>query len=241
MLYLTKIEGDILKRIIILLVSLLFVTNVHADKCTYDQKVELAKLANNIKVDYEEINETEHVIDGYNEYDIVIPSLYINIYNISKEFMLEISNDYNSEQINILSSNFNEGKYSFQDFDINKIINYEIKVYNNSDICDNYVVKTIKYKKPMINPNYTYDICKENQEISFCSKYITNEKKVYSMGIGLQQAVLNAKKYQNTIIDNTPEKENWFIKNWKYILGGTAGIITLSVALYLINKKRSEL
>ena len=70
-----------MKKIFLLFIFVSFF-NVYADKCTYDQKVELTKLANEIKVDYDEKSKDVHVIDE--QYDFITKDywLEISIYNI---------------------------------------------------------------------------------------------------------------------------------------------------------------
>ena len=92
----------------------------------------------------------------------------------------------------------------------------------------------------MYNLNYTYDVCKENEDIPFCNKYITSEKKVYKMGIGLQEAIISYKQTAEEKVENE-NKNNWFLNNYIYIVGGIIGIGVVAVGVIYINKKRSEI
>ena len=236
--FVCKIDGDVMKRIFVVLLSFCFV-NVYADKCTYDQKYELTKLANEIKIDYDEKSKDVHIKDEYYDYKTKDYWLEISIYNIPSDFILEITNDYNKEVINVYKSDIKDGVYRFKDYDYYKIINYSVNVINTST-CDRYTVKTIKYKKPMYNPNWSYDICKENENVPFCNKYILSSKKVYSMGIGLEEAIDNFKKTGDEKVEDNKEG-NWFKKNYKYLFIGVFGAVAVGGIIFYINKKRGEI
>lgn len=213
--------------------------DVYADKCTYDQKYELTRFANEIKIDYDENSKDVHIKDEYYDYKTKEYWLELSIYNIPKDFILEITNDYNKEVVNVYTGDINDGVYTFKDYDYSKIINYTVKVINTGT-CDRYTVKTIKYKKPMFNPNYTYAICKENENVPFCNKYITSEKKIYNAGIGLEEAINNFKLTNEEKVENI-DKKNWFEKNYKYIIIGVLGLSVVGGLVFYINKKRSEI
>lgn len=227
-----------MKKIFIMFLFICFI-NVHADKCTYDQKVELTKLANEIKVDYDEKSKDVHVIDE--QYDFIAKDywLEISIYNIPKDFILEISNDYNDDIIKLYDNSIKDGLYTFKDYDYYKIINYKVDIYNVST-CDKYLVKTITYKKPMYNPNYAYDICKKNEDIPFCNKYVLSNKKIFNMGIGLNEAVNNYKQTNEEKVEKV-EKDVWIKKNYKYIIGGVMTVLFIVGVVLYINKRRGEL
>lgn len=227
-----------MKKIFLLFILVSFI-NVYADKCTYDQKVELTKLANEIKIDYDEKSKDVHISDEFYEYDTKDVWLELSIYNIPKDFVLEISNDYNKDVISVYGNDIKEGTYTFKDYDYYKIINYSVKVINTST-CDRYTVKTIKYKKPMYNLNYTYDVCKDNEDVPFCNKYITSEKKIYKMGIGLQEAINSYKQTAEEKVENE-NKKNWFSNNYIYIIGGIVVVGVIAIGVVYINKKRSEI
>lgn len=227
-----------MKKIFLLFIFVSFI-NVYADKCTYDQKVELTKLANEIKVDYDEKSKDVHVIDE--QYDFITKDywLEISIYNIPKDFILEISNDYNDDIIKVHDNSIKDGLYTFKDYDYYKIINYKVDIYNVST-CDTYKVKSISFRKPMLNPNYYYDVCKSNDDLSICKKYITNSKLVYEAGIGLNDAI---KGFRNNEIqdfdgDSTTKSNN----NIYIIVGGVILFIGICGGIYyIIYRKRSAI
>lgn len=232
-----------MKYIILFILYVFSFLNVYAD-CDNKVKSNLLKEANQIKVDYEEKSETVHVNAYGDEFDMENYYLNVSLYNLTNNFSLQITNDYNDDNNTIISSYFVDGKYTFKDLNYNTIIKYKIDVYSDVDECDTYLVKTINYTKPMINPNYYYEACQDNDGISICKKYITNSKYIYNMGIGLDEAVNDIKKNGDKNIEE-PEEENnknFWQKYYVYILSGSGiFVVVLTTVLIIINKKRSEI
>lgn len=227
-----------MKYILILIMSL-FSMNVYADKCDSKTKSDLLKEANLIKVDYDEIEKTEEVDDGYNQYTAVDRSLDISLYNLTNNFSLEISNDINDEVIYAENNEFKDGKYTFNDDDAYTLAKYKIKVYSNTS-CDRYLIKTINYTKPMYNPNFNYAICDDNSGVPYCQKYITNKKYIFYNGIGLGEAIDDYKK-NGEVIPDEENKKNFFEKYYVYIIVGTVLIAGSVITIVLVNRKRSEI
>lgn len=227
-----------MKYILIIILSL-FSLNVSADKCDSKTKSDLLKEANQIKVDYDEIEKTEEVDDGYNKYTAVDRSLDISLYNLTNNFSLEISNDYDDKVIYVESNDIKDGKYTFNDKNMYHVVKYKISVYSNTS-CDRYLIKNISYTKPMYNSNYNYKICEENSSVPYCQKYITNKKYIFSSGIGLDKVIEDYKNNNNQIPDEI-EKESFFKKYLVYIIvGGVVVASGICIAIF-IKKKRSEL
>lgn len=231
-----------MKYIVLFMFSLFTYLGVYADTCDNKTKSGLLKEANAIKIDYEEKSETVHVNENGEEFDAEKSWLEISLYNVTNNFSLQISNDYNSDKLTVVNSMVTDGKYTFKDYNYNKIIKYKIEVYNNND-CDMYLVKTINYTKPMLNPNYYYQVCEENPGVNICKKFITNSKLIYNMGIGLDEAIKENKKNSSNIDDNEEEiKKNFWQKYYIYIIScGCVLTIAGAGAWIYINKKRSEI
>lgn len=227
-----------MKRLILITLCMLSL-NVYADKCDNSTKKELLKEANEIKVDYDEVVEQVHIKDEYYDYMADETSLNISIYNLTDNMQLEISNDYNDSMIFINKDDYKDGKYTFKDLSYLNVIKYKIEVYSNTS-CDKYLVKTINYTKPMYNYNYSYQICKDNSDISICQKYVTSDKNKYSMGIGLEEAV---EKYKSGEYKNEEEEQgkSFLENNYMYITVGIACLATITGIIVYINKKRSEI
>lgn len=226
-----------MKYILIIILSL-FSLNVSADKCDSKTKSDLLKEANQIKVDYDEVKETIHIKDEMYDQDFTKTTLDISLYNLTDNFSLEISNDKNNKVIYAENNKFKDGKYTFSDIDYYSIIKYKIAVYSNTS-CDKYLIKNITYTKPMYNINSSYGVCQDNENISYCQKYITNPKLVFSMGNGLKEAI-DKYKSGDTSIDEE-ENINFFKKYYPYILGGVGIVVVAGITFYLVNRKRSEI
>ena len=228
-----------MKYIVIIIISLFTSFNVYADKCDSKTKSDLLKEANQIKVDYEEIEKTEEVDDGYNKYTAVDRSLDISLYNLTNNFSLEISNDYDDKVIYVKNDKFKEGKYTFNDINTYHVVKYKISVYSNTS-CDRYLIKNITYTKPMYNSNYNYKICEENSSVPYCQKYITNKKYVFDAGKGLDKAIEDYKNNNNQMPEEI-DKESFFEKYKVYIITGGGVIVIATCVIIFIRKKRSEI
>ena len=227
-----------MKYILIIILSL-FSLNVSADKCDSKTKSDLLKEANQIKVDYDEIEKTEEVDDGYNKYTAVDRTLNISLYNLTNNFSLEISNDYDDKVIYVESNDIKDGKYTFNDINTYHVVKYKIAVYSNTS-CDKYLIKNISYTKPMYNSNYNYKICEENSSVPYCQKYIVNNRYVFDAGKGLDKAIEDYKNNNNQI-PGEENKEGFLKKYMVYIIiGGVIVIAGIGVTI-VIRKKRSEI
>lgn len=227
-----------MKKLFVLFLFMSFI-NVYADKCTYDQKVHLKKEVSNIKIDFEEKEKKIQIDNEEYKFETIDNYLELAIYNIPQNFILEITNDINDDKISVFDADVNDGKYIFNDYNYNRIINYKVEIYNTS-VCDMHIVKTINYKKPMFNPNYAYDICKENNDIPFCNKLIYTEKKIYKMGVGLNEAINNYRLTNNEKIEDNNE-QNWFIDNIGKIITASLFLFLLTFISIFIIRKRGEL
>ena len=231
-----------MKYIILFIISLFTSFNVYAVECDSKTKSNLLKEANQIKVDYEEKSETVHVNAYGDEFDMEKYWLEVSLYNLTNNFTLQISNDYNDDKITVISSMIKDGKYTFKDLNYNSIIKYKIELFTNSDSCDRYIVKTINYTKPMLNPNYAYESCQNNDGLSICKKYITNSNYIYNMGLGLDEAINDIKKNGDKNSEEPQENnKNFWQKYYIYIIASTSVLLIITVTLIIINKKRSEI
>ena len=228
-----------MKYIVIIIISLFTSFNVYADKCDSKTKSDLLKEANQIKVDYEEKTESVHVKDEMYDYTTDVTTLLVSIYNLTDNFSLEISNDVNDNISFANKKDYSSGKYTFDDIDYYKIINYKIKVYSNTS-CDRYLIKNITYTKPMYNSNYNYKICEENSSVPYCQKYITNKKYVFDAGKGLDKAIDDYKNNNNQMPEEI-DKESFFEKYKVYIITGGGVIVIATCVIIFIRKKRSEI
>lgn len=231
-----------MKYIVLFMFSLFTYLGVYADTCDSETKSSLLKEANAIKIDYEEKSEVVHVNENGEEFDAEKSWLEVSLYNVTNNFSLQISNDYNSDKLTVINSMIKDGKYTFKDYNYNRIIKYKIEVYNNND-CDMYLVKTINYTKPMLNPNYYYQVCEENPGVNICKKFITNSKLIYNMGIGLDEAIKENKGNKSDVDDNGNEtKKNFWQKYYVYIISCGCVLVIAGVGTWIyINKKRSEI
>ena len=240
-----------MKKVLVLLFSLVFgVLSVNARACTSDEISKINKEAENIKINYEIIEEkTKYKSEGEDEFnpsgfetEVVKDKIRITVYNITKNMFLLQSNDINSDRKTINYSDTTNGNYSFDVDDLYNLINYKFVVYSNLD-CTLTEIKSINFVKPMRNSYYDYQVCQEHQNVPVCQKYVSSDVNVSESA--LYDYVTNYKS-GNTAPNITSkvaprDNENFFEANKLYILIG-GGVVLIGVAAYLvISKKRSEL
>ena len=241
-----------MKKVIVLLISLVFgLVSVSARTCTTSEIDKVTKDAENVKISYEIIETTKKVkttedqefMPAGTELEVVEDTIRVTIYNMTKDMLLQETNDHDSEKRIINYSDTTNGNYSFDVENKGDIINYTYVVFTDLD-CDLTRIKTIKFVKPMKNSLYDMQACRDHQNVSICAKYVTEEPSITDGGI-----VEYLEKYQSG--KETPEaitskkagrsKETFFDAYKPYILGGL-GVAVVGVAIYVvINKKRSEL
>ena len=242
-----------MKKLIVLLISVVFgIVNVNARTCTKSEIDKVTKDAENIKINYEIIEtktkvkstvDQEYAPAG-TEYEVVNDTIRVTIYNITKDMFLQQTNDLNNEKKAINYSDTTNGNYSFDVENKANLINYTFIVYTNMD-CDMQRIKTINFVKPMKNPLYEMQACREYQNVPICAKYVTSEPNIedgalveylqkYQKGGHQSPDIITSKKAGRT-------EESFYEAYKPYILTGI-GLVVIGAAAYIvISRKRSEI
>lgn len=226
-----------MKRKLLIFAILLFPFGVFADECSSKERSELLKAANNLKVNYENTTEEGTRDDPtLGKIGYVNENILVNIYNISENIFLSITNDNDDKVISINYALTNNGKYVINDTEFQKIVNYTIKVYSHTD-CEMYLIKTINFKKPRLNPNYYYSMCDNYHDLKVCSKLIDDDSVIKSEAE--LRAYLNNydRLHNNKNNSNSEVSKNFIKKNYKYIIGA-GSVIVLGIVIYIIISKR---
>lgn len=235
-------------RKIILVLSLIFTfhqTYVFADTCDTETMKKLMKDANNIKINYE----TEVVIVENGAYltDGGSPTLertnfLIDIYNITDDIFVIASNDINNSKQIITYSDTNNGTYKLDTSEnFNKLGTYTFDIYAKNETCKNEKLKSVDFKKPITNPYYMMDICKENLDIPLCVQFVT-EVPNYINGTSINEYIkqyreTSTTKISTTVKENTDNKFINYIKaNKKYYVIGF--VIICIVLLFIVFRRR---
>ncbi len=221
--------------------------NVLADECRGEALTNLIKEANNIKINYEILEEKstqpvpkEYIeIVGKTETEVITEKIKINIYNITNNIYLEQTIDDNDDKKLINYSDTVNGKYSFVTDNISEYVNYKYNVYSNLNTCDKTLLKTINFIKPKHNYLSDFQLCVDNPDVPVCAKYITKD---INLGNNDLEDVINKYKNSNSVIVTTKVVNN--NSNNNYLLYGVIGgsILIIGVVVYIIiSKRRSAL
>lgn len=233
---------------IVLILSLIFTfhqTQVFADTCDTETMKKLMKDANNIKISYETEEKTvengAYLTDGGSP-TIVITNILLVIYNISDNIIIVSNNDINNSKQTITYSDSNNGTYKLDTYDnYNKLGVYTFDIYVKDGTCKNEKLRTVDFKKPITNPYYLMDICKENLDIPLCTQFI-NEFPRYFNNTTIGEYIKQYRK-TSTMFITSKESNNSDDKlinniNIKYYIGGF--IIIFAITIFVIIKKKGR-
>lgn len=248
-----------LKKIMFaLLISVIGLNSVNAAKsCSISEKAEFNKILPNIKANYEEKEkkvkyETKVLVDGKETIKTREEIQYyfdIVVVNLTEQFYLEISNDYDGETKTFRYSDSQDGIiiHSWEHLDL--VTTFTIKVFTSEKTgCPGTLQKTLTVRTPRLNEYYDGPSCQEVPEFNLCQKYVTYDTMEYENFKNKIDAYINKK---NSASDNSNEektKTTWekikdFVSDNKFyfIGGGIVLVIGTGVAIGLAVKKRRSI
>ena len=169
------------------LISVMCLSEVTAaSTCTTSEKTELNKIIPNIKGSYEiieeELDPSEYgILDSKDEESEVDPPktyyFNINIVNLTEQFYVVVTNDYNDETKTYNYSDVKDGILTFKWENIYEVTNFTIKVYTSRATgCADELQKTIPLRLPRYNEKADYVLCNQAQEFNLCQKFVTFAK-----------------------------------------------------------------
>ena len=174
-----------MKRIISFFVVLLLVFSplVHAEettttttsqKCSYTQKYELRKEAENIKAVYD-IKKDDN---GADYIEITLYNLKENLFiSYTVKYQKTKKENYDDKPVTLNHYNFNEnGEYVIKDYDNNDIKTYKFSVNDMNGVCGTGL-KVITIVKPKYNVYSDLDECRyfDSENYMYCKKWITKD------------------------------------------------------------------
>ncbi len=236
----------LLKRLLgVFVTSFLFMGNVYAAECSNSDKVELNKIANNVKIDYEVITEEVKFV----EMTSTVEKIKINILNITDEVYVVVSNDQGMETITFSHKDTKDGEVSFVWDNISTVANFTFSVYASEKTnCYGTKLTTLHKQTPRYNDYSEMDVCNDENMKDFylCQKYVTftdinNEgflDKVDSYISGKINEKGEEVKEELTFMDKVLkflDDYKWYIIGGVAIAGGTGGYI-----YYRKTKKQRE-
>ena len=231
------------KIITLLLMLILIVVPVKAEECSYTAKADAMKKADNVKVDYEVVEDKQEYEDGSTSTDEYFK---ISILNVTEDLYVEVSNDVTSE---ILTYNFDDAKDGVITFDWKEnevVTNFIIKVYASYQTpCEGTELKTIRKQTPRYNDYYNRAICLEEDMKDFylCEKY-TNLKEIdESMFITKIDSFMDGKIDETGKSTEEVKKEETFqdkLEKYKYFIFGGIIILVLGTTTVVVVRKRNR-
>lgn len=195
--------------------------SAHAE-CSSERIAELNKIANNVQVsyDYEMVDETP-------KFKVTVSNLTNDIYMVDDIFAQNISGTGDK----------------VLDYASGTHINFT--VYSNDNNCKNEALTTKYVNLPAFNYYYYDERCKDNSEYNYCKMWVDTSKLTdEEFAKGLEEY-----KNKNKTSLKEEKKENKkngiidFIDKNKTILfltGGAILVVTISVVIVLLNRKRKK-
>lgn len=227
-----------IKKLILTLIvffTILVGINVNAE-CTKEEIDKMNLYGTNVKASYNLIDNSVKKTateDGLSR-NYIIPNFAFNItvYNIMDSLYVKISNNINSEIINIKNSDTTNNMYTFVNSDFVNAYNYKLDVYYSSPGCGEKKIKTINISKPRYNVYSETDICQES-DANICKKFLTtNEDFTYDDFIErMNQETLNVNEVKSSVVQN-------FLKNNGKRLSIIIVLLTFVVVLIVIVRHR---
>ena len=176
-------------------------------ECSNDEKEKYKKLVENIRINYNYLNET----DNSNNFSLSISNLPKEIYIITYPVYV-FTNDTDNKYINITSGPIDGGT------------NVKISYYtSDNSTCPDQLLKTSTFNIPVYNEYWNDELCKGIEDFKYCSKFISN-KITYE---GFKKNVL---KYKNSINETEEIIEN---KNEGLLQKNLIIVITIFILLML--------
>ncbi len=238
-----------LKKIIIFIgLFFAFLINVNAAvSCPYSEQSNLNHLVSNMKV----INELDSELYEYPDLTDYRDFFNISVLNISKEFYVVITNNFNDEKVTLTYEDSKDDIVTYKWYETDYKATFNIKIYTSKETsCPDEVIKTFVTSTPRFNVYSLSSLCEELKDFTYCQEYVTfdelTEKEFQEKVERYKQGTID--KDGNETDENVKDDNAFikFIKTYKWyiigsiiILGSITGFIIYKV--YKRNKKRKEL
>ncbi|MBQ9834226.1 MAG: hypothetical protein IJO33_03440 [Bacilli bacterium] len=242
------------KKVVVMLAGILALINLNvanaASACSYEQQVELGKVASSVKAVYEEAsekvdpslyaptNETVGEVVLYRDYFKIIFT------NITKDIYVKVMNDYNEEVKFIRYKDTTDGMYTLNWYNLDDVVNFTYEVYSSDETdCRNEKYFTNYLITPMYNEFHDKIICEGITDYLPCQKYITVKMKYSEQFEKINEYLEVGKKEEK----EKEENKKWyeiigdFIKEHKVaFIAGSSIIVIAGVAIVVVNIRRKR-
>lgn len=234
----------------------LLTVKVNAATCNYEEKATLNNEISNVKANYEAkeriLSKEEYtipveIIGTEEEANYVSKTDYlsVNILNLTENFYIKVTNDYDDEEKIYQYSETTNGNITWDWHNVQKLVTYTIEIYASSKTgCEGTLLKTINLKLPRFNEYSTYSMCDSFPDYYLCKKFVTYGEIEYET---FAKKMNEKAEEKNKKEEEKEEKNNkWYNKVKKFIIDnkeifivGGVVIVTLTCGtVYIIIKKR---
>lgn len=246
--------GKLFLAVFVAIFSSITIVNA-ASKCDYNEQVELNNAAANIKASYEEaegkVSEEDLLPNDSGEIEVITYEYFkISVYNLSEDFYLKITNDYNDEVKYLYYQDSESGVVTYDWNNLDKVTNFTITVYSSNNTgCPNEEYRVIYLTTPRYNEFSELSKCIGNEDFYLCQKYSLEEE------VNLEEFDDKLEKFENNkeIVEDEKhddsnktlsEKIGDFIQENKVTIIIISTIIVLGgvvTTVIVIKKRRSRL
>lgn len=240
-----------MKKIILIICIILNLSLLDVDAASTCDATEISRLngiASKVKVNYEiemkTVENENYKIDG-GEPTMEVPNVILDIYNMTDDIFIIVSNNLNNTTKTIVYSDTDNGKYKLDTYDnFNGIAVYTFDIYAKSEPCKPRKLNSITYTKPIENPLYRMDICQNNLDVPLCAQFVTEVDASRDL-TKLEEEISNYKNTLNnkvTTNKNNPSDNDTldFVKENKYYIISSVLIVGALVGGLIVWKKRSN-
>ncbi len=242
------------KKICFSLLAFLFMASdgkAASSMCEAKEIAELNREVVNIKGSFEEaegeLNPSEfpipdEILGTEAEADYVGKYNYfkVSIINISENFYVEISNDYNRDKLVYQYKDTQDGVITFDWKNLDKVTTFTVKVYSSDQTnCPDELYRTITISLPRYNEFYDYTLCERASDYYLCEKYVDYGEVDFGTFVSNITRHIEQKEKEE---EEEAKKED-FVSKHKTILiinGVIVVVITGVVVAVIIKKRRSS-
>lgn len=102
------------------------------------------------------------------------PKMGVNIENLTEDFYVVITNDFNNKETIVKYSDTNNGNYWYKSPNVYKNVKVIVKVY--SDLCESSnSLRSYEATTDVFNQYYYMNICQNNLDLEMCKPFVDNE------------------------------------------------------------------
>lgn len=205
--------------------------------CSQDKISEFRKNAEKISIKREE---TKAIVgkgvdiesDNGDLVDVYGNGFKLIFNNVSKDFNINITNDYDKEEITLTEKDIKDGKVTYTTTKIEEKVTYSVKIFIANSSCKDILIRQFDYVTPKFNQYSKLIVCKDNNNPK-CDKYADTSS------IGLEdfiEEVKNDQRDQKGNKDNTSKNQ----KNKFIIISVVVGILAVIGVIILVMKRGNK-